>query len=81
MFSSHKQVTTSCCDHFDVTLIESNLTDSSAVQHYFTSYKQIKIIWINIIYFVLKFSIYSDEFFRLHLEGFIWKVFINTLYY
>ena len=33
MFSPSKQVTTSCHDHFDVTLIQSNFTDNSAIQH------------------------------------------------
>ena len=33
MFSPCKQETTSCRDHLDVALIESNLTDSSAIQH------------------------------------------------
>ena len=32
MFSP-QQVTTSCRDHFHVTLIQSNLTDSSAIQY------------------------------------------------
>ena len=81
MFSPCKQVTASCHDHFNVTLIQSNLTDSSAIQHISQATNKKEIIWIIIIYFVLTFNVYFNQFFRLHLEGFLWKVFINTLYY